>query len=43
MAQGAISRSEWRVRNSTALVKSDSSSAHSSSDPSCVAHMAVTL
>ncbi len=43
VAQGAIWRSERRVRNSTALVNSDSSSAHSSSDPSWVAHMAVTL
>ena len=43
VAQGAISRSERRVRNSTALENIDSSSAHSSSEPSCVAHMAVTL
>ena len=43
VAQGAISRSERRVRNRTMLVKIDSSSAHSSSEPSWVAHMAVTL
>ena len=43
VAHGAISRSERRVRNSTAVEKSDSSVAHSSSDPSWVAHSAVTL
>ena len=43
VAQGAIWRSDRRVTNSTMLVKIDSSSAHSSSEPSCVAHMAVTL
>ena len=43
VAHGAISRSERRVRNSTALVKIDNSSAHSSSEPSCVAHIAVAL
>ena len=43
VAQGAISRSERRVRNSTALENSDSSGAHSSSEPSWVAHIAVTL
>jgi hypothetical protein len=43
VAHGAMSRSERRVRNSTALANSDSSVAHRSSDPSCVAHTAVTL
>ena len=43
VAQGAMSRSERRVRNSTALENSDSSVAHSSSEPSWVAHTAVTL
>ena len=43
VAQGAMSRSERRVRNSTALEKIDISSAHSSSEPSWVAHIAVTL
>ena len=38
-----MSRSERRVRNSTALAKIDISSAHSSSEPSWVAHIAVTL
>ena len=43
MAHGAISRSDRRVTNSTMLEKTDSSSAHSSSEPSWVAHIAVTL
>ena len=43
VAYGAMSRSERRVRNSTALANSDSSVAHSSSEPSCVAQSAVTL
>jgi hypothetical protein len=43
VAYGAMSRSERRVRKSTALAKSDSRVAHRSSEPSCVAHRAVTL
>ena len=43
VAQGVISRSELRVRNRTALENSDSSRTHSSSDPSWVDHMPVTL
>ena len=38
-----MSRSERRVRNSTALAKSDSSVTQRSSEPSWVAHIAVTL
>jgi hypothetical protein len=43
VAQGAISRSERRVRNRTALAKSASSVDQSRSEPSCVAQTAVTL
>ena len=43
VAHGAMSRSERRVRNSDALANSDSSVAQSSSEPSWVAHRAVTL
>ena len=43
VAQGAISRSEPRVRNSTALANSASSVDQSSSEPSWVAQSAVTL
>jgi hypothetical protein len=43
VAYGAMSRSERRVRNSTAVEKSDRSVAQSSSEPSCVAHSAVIL
>ena len=43
VAQGAMSRSVRRVRKSTALEKSDRSVAQSSSEPSWVAHSAVTL
>ena len=38
-----MSRSERRVRKSTALANSASSVAHRSSEPSWVAHTAVTL
>jgi hypothetical protein len=43
VAYGAMSRSERRVRNSTVEANSDRSVAHRSSDPSWVAHSAVTL
>ena len=43
VAHGAMSRSERRVRNSAAVANSDSSVAHSSSEPSWVAQTAVTL
>ena len=43
VAHGAISRSERRVRNSTAVENSASSVDHSSSEPSWVAQSAVTL
>jgi hypothetical protein len=38
-----MSRSERRVRKRTAVEKSDSSVTHRSSEPSWVAHSAVTL
>jgi hypothetical protein len=43
VAQGAMSRSERRVRNSTAVEKSERSVAQRRSDPSWVAHRAVIL
>ena len=43
VAYGATSRSLRRVRKRIALLHSDSSSAHSSSEPSCEDHTAVSL
>ena len=42
VAYGATSRSRRRVRNRIALLHSDSSSTHSSSEPSCEDHTAVS-
>ena len=43
VAYGAISRSRRRVRNRTRLDQIDSRHTHSSSEPSCEDHAAVSL
>jgi hypothetical protein len=43
VAHGAISRCLWRVANRTADEVSDSTHAHSNSEPSWLDHIAVSL